>query len=592
MIRNLIRYGALAGVMAGLVACDLDVRNPNDPSTREVLATPLDAEALLGSYYRRWHAGLYSGLGNVNGMAGVMSLENYSSLANNGLNARAGIPRPDNNNSVSNVTQGEQQRVYFIMGEVTRVATNILNATNETGFSIGASEARKLRMQAFAEFLRGVSLGYVALFYDSAAVVSAGMAGDDAGALAGYTEVMDSAFAALDRAIVHTNASLAATGEDGFPVPQAWIPTTSTLDGPGFVRLIRSYKARLRANVARTPAERAAVNWTEVIADATNGITADHDNITSTTQGPFHTWMQVWQSRTIWHQMAPFFIGMADNQSSNYETWIGLPLDSRPGAFFMVSSDLRFPQGATRAAQQADFLYTSCDAASTTCKRYFVNRPSGEDETAGLSWGQSNYGWVRARSWSVNGDGGGARNGPLVFMAKAEMDLLAAEGHIRSGAAGFAAAAALINNTRTAGMVGGVATGGGLPAVTATADGGITAAGCIPEIPVGAANATGTADVRCAGLAPAHANAPNRGIFEAMKYEKRIETAYTHFAAWYLDNRGWGDMPEGTPLQWATPYQDLQARQKGIYSIGGAGSGAPVCPGAACNGAGPSTYGW
>jgi hypothetical protein len=68
-----------------------------------------------------------------------------------------------------------------------------------------------------------------------------------------------------------------------------------------------------------------------------------------------------------------------------------------------------------------------------------------------------------------------------------------------------------------------------------------------------------------------------------MKYEKRIETAYTHFAPWFLDNRGWGDMPEGTPLHWATPYQDLQARQKPIYSIGGAGS--PLAHGA-------STYGW
>ena len=34
-------------------------------------------------------------------------------------------------------------------------------------------------------------------------------------------------------------------------------------------------------------------------------------------------------------------------------------------------------------------------------------------------------------------------------------------------------------------------------------------------------------------------------MMEAMKYEKRIEEAYTHFAAWYLDERGWGDLPQG-----------------------------------------------
>lgn len=278
--------------------------------------------------------------------------------------------------------------------------------------------------------------------------------------------------------------------------------------------------------------------------------------------------------------MAPFFIGMADNQSTSYEDWIALPLDSRGGTgpFFLQTTDLRFPQGATRGAQQADFLYTSCDNA--TCERYFVNRPANEDQSAGLSWGQSQYDYVRPRAWDVTGDGG-ANNGPVVLMAKAEMDLLAAEGYIRAG--NFALAAPLINTTRTAGLdAAGKATGGGLPAVTATADGGITAAGCVPEIPVSAANGGG-GTVVCAGLAPAHTNAPNRGIFEAMKYEKRLETIQTHFAAWFLDGRGWGDLPAGTPLEWAVPYQDLQARQLPIYSILGAGS--PTAAGA-------STYGW
>ena len=63
-----------------------------------------------------------------------------------------------------------------------------------------------------------------------------------------------------------------------------------------------------------------------------------------------------------------------------------------------------------------------------------------------------------------------------------------------------------------------------------------------------------------------------------------METAYTHFSAWFLDHRGWGDLAEGTPLQWATPYQDLMARQKPLYGMGlntTGGSAAAV-----------STYGW
>lgn len=583
MIRNLIRYGALAGVTVALAACDLDVRNPNDPETERVLASAVDAEALLGSYYRRWHSGVYTGLGNVNGMAAVMSLENYSSLANNCQNLRASIPRPANDNNISNACQGEQQRLYFIMGEVNRVASNIYNATLADGFSIGASAARKLRMQSFAQFLRGLSLGYVAMYYDSAAVVSIGQAGDDPGTLIGYMNVMDSAYSALDSAISLATQADAATGADGFPIPQEWIPTSDDLDGPYFRRLVRSYKARFRAGVARNPTERAAVNWTEVIADATNGITADHDNITSTTAGPFYGWGAQWQSRGLWHQMPPFFIGMADNLSGNYEAWIAQTLDSRgtTGPLLVVSSDLRFPQGATRAAQQADFLYTSCDAANSVCERYFVNRPANEDQSAGVTWGQSQYDYVRPRSWFVSGDGSGAQNGSYVFMRKAEMDLLAAEGYLRAN--DIASALPLINATRTAPLDGaGKAQGGGLPALTAAADGGITGAGCIPEIPVGAVH-SGGGTVVCAGAAPAHAFAPNRAHFEAMKYEKRLETIQSHFGAWFLDGRGWGDIPEGTPVQWAVPYQDLQARQLPVYSIGGAGS-----PGSAPQ----SVYGW
>jgi hypothetical protein len=265
--------------------------------------------------------------------------------------------------------------------------------------------------------------------------------------------------------------------------------------------------------------------------------------------------------------MTPFIIGMAD-VSGTYAAWISQPLGDRgsTGAFFMVTPDLRFPQGTTRVAQQADFAITTCEAAGSSCKRYFVNRPGGSDQFAGNGWGWSNYDFVRFHSWRIAGDGGQSQNGKIVFYTKAELDLLGAEGHIRKG--NFAEAAALINNTRVA--------GGGLPAITAfdatsPVPGGVD---CVPKTPVNAAN-SGGGTLTCANM------------MEAMKYEKRIETAYTHFADWFLDMRGWGDLPEGTPLHWAVPYQDLQARGRSggaIYSTGvGTAGGAAAAK---------SGYGW
>jgi hypothetical protein len=565
MMRSVIRYGALAGVVCFAAACDLQVDNPNDPGTDQVLASPLESETLVGSYYRRWHGGMYTGLGNYWGVANVQSFENYSSLANNGQNARAGIPRPANDNTISNVTQGENQQIYFRNSEVNRIASNILTRFTDATYSTG-DIGRDNRVRAFAEFLRGLSMGYIAMFYDSAAVSYPGQSTEEAGDLLHYSVVAESAYVALQRALDY--AALPNVPS----IPPAWMPVAggvTNLTPAEFSKIIHSYRARIRANMARTPAERAAVNWATVIADAAAGITVDHEMTTNTTTGPEKDWVAQYMSFGQWHQMTPWIIGMGDN-SSAYASWIALPLPDRgtTGEFTMVSPDLRFPQGADRTAQQADFAITSCSDASTPCKRYFRNRPAGDDQTAGLGWGLSNYDWVRHYSWFIKGDGTG-QNGKMVFFTKAENDLLRAEGLLRTG--DLAGAAALINLTRTAGMVGGVATGGGLPAVTGTADGGLTGATCIPKRPVSAGNGGG-GTLTCGDL------------MEALKWEKRIETAYTHFAGWFLDHRGWGDLAEGTPLQLATPYQDLMARSKPLYSMGlntTGGSAAAV-----------STYGW
>jgi hypothetical protein len=433
-----------------------------------------------------------------------------------------------------------------------------LATLDKPGFSLG-STAQDNRAKSFAQFLRGISLGYLALVYDSSAVVDATTSNEDAGTLKGYNDVAAASYDALQKAIDFANAP--GTGTGGFPIPAAWIPTSTNLTSAEFVRLIKSYRARIRANVARTPAERAAVNWDLVIADAQGGITADHDNITNTISGPFNETINSLYAYGTWHQMTPFVVGMAD-VSGSYATWIAKPLADRgaDGPFFMQTPDLRFPQGASRAAQQADFAITSCNAPSQVCKRYFVNRPAGSDVSSSPSWGLSNYDHARFWSWRTSGDAT-ARNGKLVFFTKAELDMLEAEGQIRKG--NYAAAVTLINKTRTA---------AGLPAITAADNTSPVPGGanCVPKVPVGPNYNT----IACGNL------------MEAMKYEKRLETAYTHFAAWFLDGRGWGDLPAGTGLHWAPPYADLQARGKSgaeIYSTGGGTNPASAVKG---------TYGW
>jgi hypothetical protein len=149
-----------------------------------------------------------------------------------------------------------------------------------------------------------------------------------------------------------------------------------------------------------------------------------------------------------------------------------------------------------------------------------------------------------------------ARVGNYPVMTRAEMRLLAAEGQIRTGHVDLAGP--LIDSSRVG--------KGGLPAVTGIADlttpvpGG---AGCVPRVPQ-PPDFTATA---CGN------------IFEALKWEKRMETAFIGYGSWYFDDRGWGDLPEGTALNWPVPWQEMDARVEAFYNMPDVAKG--TLPGAA-----------
>ena len=81
--------------------------------------------------------------------------------------------------------------------------------------------------------------------------------------------------------------------------------------------------------------------------------------------------------------------------------------------------------------------------------------------------------------------------------------------------------------------------------------------GCVPRIPVG----------------PAFTSSACGTLWEALKYEKRMETQFTSWSNWWFDGRGWGDLPAQTPPHWPVPYQEMDARSVPFYSVAGT---APV----------------
>jgi hypothetical protein len=278
------------------------------------------------------------------------------------------------------------------------------------------------------------------------------------------------------------------------------------------------------------------VDWTSVIADATAGITAD---IQITMGGGWKCSYDCSQMYVAngWHEMSPLMVGMADT-SGAYTAFIRTPFTTRDGSVMLVQTpDTRMPQGASRSLQNGDTPY---NGTSFKPGRYINNR-NASDDFAGAGYGSSMYDHKR---WLGIFKNSGV--GPMVQFSLGENNMLIAEGDIYKSQ--FAAAATLINASRALHGLAPVGVADG----TSPVQGG--AAGCVPRVP----NATDT-DTQCGTL------------LEAMKWEKRMETAYTTNAAWFIDGRGWGDLIQGMPLQWPVPDEEMDSRVEPFYNLGGAG---------------------
>lgn len=553
-MRTLLRHSALAASLVVVAACAnkgiLDVPNLNNPDVARTYATPAGVESVISSTFRQVWGAMVSCTGCINTQAHNFSLENYSELNNFSMNIRSIIPRGPIGNERNGAATGDNYAAFRDLSKATRSAANGMQALQRLVDASAAnpknalgSKAQDARARAFGFFSLGWALGGLSLAYDSAAIVTAATLPDDIPGLSGYKDVGAAALKMLDSAIAAATSGDATNGANGFPLPSTWI-NGNALTQAQFVALSRAQKARLRAGIARTPAERAAVDWNAVIADAQAGIAADFQIVLSVSAGwsgggPYDTGQMYNQG---WHGLTNLMMGMADT-SGAYATFIATPLASRDGNFLVRTPDLRFPQGATRAAQQAD------TPLPLPTPRYIQNRPSGDDVPQS-GYGSSNYDY---RRWKpVNAASG---NGPWTQIAKVEMDMLIAEGQIRAG--NFAAASVLIDAARAK---------HGLPSIGAIASATQQIAGgsaCVPRVPQG----------------PAYNTVGCGTIMEAMKWEKRLETMYScAYMCWFTDSRGWGDLPEGTANQWPVPYQEMDARIQPFYGM--AGSTAK------------STYGW
>lgn len=500
----------IVAIYAGVAA----ERTINVVSAREIV------EYAIGSAYQMWFAGHYS----YNGPGLFLSnaaFQHSAPWANSGMEVNARLPRVALPNSA-----GEEytRRTWDAsISSLRSVAAGLEElALPETRAQFAPEEIPIY--DAFAAFVKGVVYGSMAVLYDRGPVLN-GVATEPT--LVPYPELADSAYAWLGTAIQAAETA-------SFVLPYSWIQ--AQVSAEDLARIAHSLRARFRAATARTPEERATVDWIAVLTDVDLGVTQDFVQYMDPNSGWY---MEVLDYGTYpgWSESPYFIYGMGD-QSGAYQGWLAQPLmERRPdlpdGTPVLIQTpDQRFPNGATVAEQQVNH------------GRYFQSPLSITDVWARPDRGTWRWSYYKDERYSSYYTWSSFYHNEIDIV---EMQLLKAEALYRNG--DLQGAAELVNLSRTA---------AGLNPTDANG----TNTSCVPKLP----------DGRCGDL------------FEMLKWEKRIEVNFEGLfgAPWFFDARGWGDLYYGTYLHVPVPCSVLTALGEPCYTFGGGSESS----------AGMSTYGW
>ena len=522
----------------GLTGCDLQVNNPNEPDRARALAGPDDVETLIASSFQKvWEIGHY--WTNANFAFNHMSSRHTATWGNMGMNDLGREPREPLPNQASYrpsyVFEANWGDAY---GGISAASDGIRAIDN--GLEIGPGGERNARARAFAISTRAILNCLLALWYDQAFLI------DETTDLAGELDTVDYN-AVYSHAMNLLNEAESAVRAASFTLPDTWINGNSWSNDE-FADYLVSWKARCAANLPRTDAEAAGVNWSQVIQDAQNGMREvvvmgeDRSSGTAWWDG-LKIFMQ--ENRT-WHRMHMDWVGMAD-QSGEYQDWLTFPTEQRTAREMTFGDDRRFP-----AVNEHGTLGESVSptAASTgPMHRYnatVIFRPERG------TYRQSHYGDARYDHYTLSCSR--CEFGTMEHMTPNEFDHYMAEGHYRMG--NFAGAADLINVTRME---------AGLPPA--------------PSNPTDAvpSNATG----ECTPRKRYDVQGRCGNLRDAMWFE-HFENVFNVFGGLeYWHGRRNDLLPAGTALQLPIPAADLEVLQRDIYTFGGgeaSSAGNPIPP--------------
>jgi len=547
----------LVGIV--LVGCqDLAVDNQNQPNRQEVLASADDVPELAGTTFLNYWQGTMYCDGSM--MVSTMADAHSASWGNWGMNDMSSEPRIEWNNSSFYPRSESAEDPWFDNWLAVSNGLDVIQSLEDL-------EQSDPKSRAFVNFSMGLALGHVAARFDRGYNVSndldadAVAAGESSVELVPYQDVRDLAIDRLNRAI-----NLAENNDFTISADQDWVFGT-TLTSSDLALLANSMKAKFTAINARTPQERQNLNWSQIYDFVQSGMEANGYS------GPFgavdhpgnpkglspigdddateefdcqKSYAQTW----VWSRADYKTIGPADTTGS-YQSWLDTPVGERtPYTTQTPDKRVKDPNmdGTVFGAPVKEGKYMTGDPFAA----FFAAFPPAR--------GTYHYSdRVTTRFDGVEGsDFGGGFNGPLTHTTKAEMDLLKAEAILQDPSLGsMDEVASLINNTRVE--------NGELPPAE-------------DSDPVGSISDD-----------PNPIKDDGATLWSMLKYEHRIETMHTSAGLNYFTNRAWGDLPEGTPIHFPIPGEELNTLGRDLYTFGGVGGNCAIGSASNCIGGSGST---
>ncbi len=530
----------IAGVLAFVAAgCqDLEITNPNNPDRAVVVASATDVEALISTSFRQWFNLTQN---TTPSMALTAAADEFSGgFTDYGTHEQGLEPRNAIDNgpvAANSPNRNPYSDIYAIIGGV-----NIgLQAINNYDLKIMSSgQDVTQRAWAFGKFVQGLTHGWEALLYDKGWAYSETLDTDTVLFVEGSSQVQDMITdykVVLDTALAELAEALRIAQSNEFTLPGSfqgdWIPGVE-MSNVEFAKLIHSYIARYMVYWARTPEDRAQVNWTEVISHIDQGITEDFAPMgTPSILRSYYKHRAARQRTTTpgdFMRVDYQTIGVADQGNGFIEWHAQAWADRNP--FIMTNVQDK------RIISSPDATCTSNLANSLAVEGKYMGCHRSTVFSASRGTGQRSYYYFhrlgRGTAWET---------GPLLGMSVAEMDLLKAEGLIRLGRA--VEAIPLINKTRVA--------NGELPPVTLE---GVPGPYCTPR----------------------KYNGDCGSLWDALRYEKRVEGLGIDPGVAHWDGRGWGWFVVNTPLDYPIPGNQLELMGITEYSTGGGGYHSAAAP--------------